>query len=105
MSPLPPEWSESVAVSNDELRRTLCGRVMLTTGVLQTPPAVRLRILEAVRTFDDFSPENDPYRTRDFGSFTDPQAGLVFWKIDYFDDPKDLRLTQRVLTIMLAGEY
>ncbi|WP_319312356.1 DUF3768 domain-containing protein [Shinella sp.] len=63
--------------------------------------------------FDCFTPNNDPYGEHDFGGFTDPEAGRVFWKIDYYDtdyrygsdNPADPTVTRHVLTVMLASEY
>jgi uncharacterized protein DUF3768 len=71
-------------------------------------PAVR----QAVRDFDTFTEENDPYGEHDFGAL-DFDGKRFFWKIDYYDtnlqyrseDPADTEKTDRVLTIMLADEY
>ena len=68
--------------------------------------------MEAVRAFDDFSENNDPYGEHDFGNFTLDGAD-VFWKIDYYDNdlrdgspnPAEPALTKRVLTVLLAEEY
>lgn len=89
------------------------GRVLITRGVAVLPPVTQICILAAVRTFDAFTEDNDPYGEHDFGSFTEPGAGRVFWKIDYYDtdylygrpDPADPKVTRRVLTVMLADEY
>jgi hypothetical protein len=62
--------------------------------------------------FDAFTPDNDPYRERDFGAF-EHNGDRIFWKIDYYDrsmtkgseDPSDPGQTLRLLTIMLASEY
>jgi Protein of unknown function (DUF3768) len=41
-------------------------------------------VLRRVRTYVDFTPENDPYGEHDSGSFE--LAGHKFlWKIDYYD--------------------
>jgi len=71
-----------------------------------------MTIVERVRTFDDFSDDNDPYGEHDFGAF-EQDGDKIFWKIDYYDrqltqgspDPTDPKLTTRVLTVMLASEY
>lgn len=68
--------------------------------------------MEAVRSFDSFDADNDPYREHDFGAF-DFHGEKVFWKIDYYapdlasgaEDPADPQSTVRVLTIMRASEY
>ena len=69
-------------------------------------------IMRRVRSFADFTPDNNPYDEHDFGSFE--HAGQkIFWKIDCYDrdmnygspDPADETVTERVLTVMLAEEY
>lgn len=104
----------SIAELNDVLRTTfLTGRVMLTEGIRSLADADREEIITKVRTFNDFSDDNDPYGEHDFGAFDQPGVGKVFWKIDYYDrslskgseDPADPSQTCRVLTILLAEEY
>jgi len=98
---------------NDEVRMYLTdGKVMFTRGITALPEEDQAAILERVCTFDDFAPANDPYGEHDFGAF-EHNGHRIFWKIDYYDrderfgspDPADPRVTKRVLTIMLAGEY
>lgn len=109
MSPRP----KTIAAQNDLLRTTfITGRVVITEGVRALPDATREEIISAVRTFDAFSPDNDPYGEHDFGAVT-VDGVKAFWKIDYYDrtltyasdDPADPAKTCRVLTIMLAAEY
>lgn len=104
----------TVAGLNDLFRETfLTGRVVLTDGIASLPDDLREAVITQVRTFDAFSPENDPYGEHDFGAFDRPGVGKVFWKIDCYDpeyrhhseDPADPKVTRRVLTIMLAEEY
>ncbi|WP_240325631.1 DUF3768 domain-containing protein [Sphingomonas mesophila] len=98
---------------NDAFRSTLLGgRVMLTSGVAALGADGIAGIMQAVRTFSNFTSDNDPHGEHDFGTCS---WGLhrVLWKIDYYDvgleygspDPTDPALTTRVLTIMLASEY
>ena len=98
---------------NDLFRRTFTGgQVMLTRGVQALGEEAVAEVLTAVRSFSNFSPDNDPYGEHDFGSFAH-RGQKVFWKIDYYDknmecaspDPADPTVTKRVLTIMLAEEY
>ena len=98
---------------NDAFRTTFeGGRVLITAGVGALPPILACEVLQKVRTFTDFTPDNDPYGEHDFGGFE--LAGHKFlWKIDYYDksmtfgseDPADPEQTTRVLTIMLAEDY
>ncbi len=104
-----PSRAERIAQLNDDFRRR--GPVkdwVATRGVLTLPDIPGL--IQAVRTFDTFTPDNDPYGEHDFGSIQ-WQSETTYWKIDYYDqqlqygdDPlsPDCR---RVLTVMLASEY
>ncbi|MBX9574048.1 MAG: DUF3768 domain-containing protein [Caulobacteraceae bacterium] len=98
---------------NDRLRRDHHGgRILVTPGVSAKGFLTLVAALEAVRTFDAFEPDNDPYGEHDFGAFS-IGADRLFWKIDYYDqsltsaavDPACANGCVRVLTIMLAEEY
>jgi hypothetical protein len=106
--------TKRIAELNDLCRTApgLGGRWMETIGFRSLPQDVQSEIREKVEIFNDFNPDNDPYRERNFGSIR--HAGVhVFWKIDYYDremkygseDPADPKQTTRVLTVMLAEEY
>jgi hypothetical protein len=102
-----------IAALNDNFRTSFRGgKVLLTQGIMAFPAAALEAITAKVRSFTDFSEENDPRGEHDFGSFK--QDGVsIFWKIDYYDkamewgspDPADPEVTTRVLTILLAEEY
>lgn len=105
--------SREIAALNDLARKTFQGcRVVLTEGILNLPDSLQFEVLQSVRNFGQFTPDNDPYEEHDFGAF-DLDGHRVFWKFDYFDvrsqylsaDPTSTELTNRVLTIMLADEY
>ena len=96
---------------NDHARQNFTGcRVMITKGIQGMENMQDL--LDQVRWYDAFTPNNDPYGEHDFGSFR-YGGETVFWKWDYYDvdmgmhspDPSDATVTTRVLTIMLADEY
>lgn len=98
---------------NDALRQQLTGgRLMLTPSVSQLAPLDRLAVLNLMRDFSAFSPDNDPHGEHDFGS-VEHRGTRYFWKIDYYDlqmamhspDPADPAVTVRVLTLMRADEY
>lgn len=106
--------TEQIAKLNDLLRTTfLTGKVVLTEGIASLGDAERAEVISRVRSFNEFSTDNDPYGERDFGAFEIAGAGRVFWKIDYYnrtldggsEDPTDAKKTIRILTIMLATEY
>ena len=118
------ERTKTIRELNDRYRQNMPdgldapGRLMITAGIqalasTDAEPGVNLpRLLNLVRSFDDFSSENDPYGEHDFGAF-DFEGSRVFWKIDYYApdlmhgsaDPADTGKTMRVLTVMLAEEY
>ena len=55
---------------NDALRTTFDGgRVLITAGVGALSPILACEALQKVRTFNDFTPDNDPHGEHDFGSF------------------------------------
>ncbi len=106
--------AQRIAELNDNFRTSFIGgRVLKTAGIDALPEDDQAAILRKVRSFEDFTEDNDPYGEHDFGAFEHPGAGRIFWKIDYYDraghagseDPADPAQTLRVLTIMLAGEY
>ena len=98
---------------NDTFRSTLeGGKTYITPGVSALGPECSVLAVAAVRSFANFSSDNDPYGEHDFGAFTLAGEKLC-WKIDYYDptmefgsnDPADPAQTTRVLTILLAEEY
>jgi len=121
-----PSNARRIAELNDQLRARAglpslngsggptLGLIVLTRGVIELPGERIVGICHDVRTFSDFTPDNDPHNERDFGSFDAIGVGKVFWKIDYYadascrwgsEDPADPDASFRVLTIMLAEEY
>lgn len=58
-------------------------------------------IMEKVKTFNEFSEENDPWKEHDFGSFVF-NGEKIFWKIDNYNGHDGYGL---ILTVMLASEY
>jgi hypothetical protein len=106
------ELSQKVAQLNDAHRRRPGVGWVMTAGVQALGALAVARAVEAVRTFDAFSRDNDPYGERDFGAF-EIEGRRLFWKIDYYDlsltmgspDPADPAVTRRVLTLLLAEEY
>jgi hypothetical protein len=105
---------DRIAELNDLLRTTfLTGKVVFTAGIMTLTDEERSKVVEAVQSFDSFTPDNDPHEEHDFGAIELDGIGRIFWKIDYYDlsysylsdDPADPGKTRRVLTIMLAEEY
>ncbi|GJL87193.1 MAG: hypothetical protein DHS20C03_09020 [Minwuia thermotolerans] len=88
------------------------GQILVTQGVQALGDAAMAVIFHKVRTFDDFSEDNDPYGEHDFGSFKQADK-TIYWKIDYYgltldvgsENPADETVTTRVMTILLASEW
>ncbi len=87
-------------------------QIVHTQGIEAFSEDQRHEIYVAVAEFDDFTEDNDPYGEHDFGLF-DYDGHKIYWKIDYYDndlqfgseDPADIDVTTRVLTILLSSEY
>ena len=97
---------EGAREANDRFRRTLsCGAVQMTAGLVALGAEAQHRIIEAVRVFDDFEPD-DPFELHDLGDFEievgdADQASirqLIFFRIDRHGP-------DRLLTLMLASEW
>jgi hypothetical protein len=109
----PAASTERIRALNDALRQTFIGgRVLVTPGVRELSPEANAALLAAVRSFSDFTPDNDPHGEHDLGS-VELEGHKWFFKIDYYapdldggsEDPADPEKTTRVLTIMRADEY
>ena len=105
--------AERIRDLNDELRTTgIGGKTYLTRGMWAKGSDFVAHAVAAVRAFDAFSEDNDPWQEHDCATL-DVDGETVIFKIDYYDvnmeygspDPADPKVTRRVLTIMLAEEY
>ena len=104
---------ETIAQKNNLLRQTFSGgKVMLTAGVQNDSNLDK--VIDAVKNFDNFTEDNDPYGERDFGKIT-INGEDYFWKVDYYENSKCefgfdfLESVEdsafRVLTVMRSNEY
>lgn len=105
--------SDHIRALNDQFRQSFIGgMVMVTSGANALSEPEKLKVMNKVRSFDAFTPDNDPYGEHDFGSFLF-KGDTYFWKIDCYDlqmlghspDATNPEVTKRVLTIMKAEEY
>lgn len=88
------------------------GSTLLTVGVQSLGESAIAQILSAIRCYDSFTVDEDPWNEHDFGVLN-LGGTRVFWKIDYYDrsvrqgseDPANPELTYRAMTVMLAEEY
>jgi len=114
-SPFAPtqDRKECIRRLNDDLRRFgRGGMVTLSAGIAALRIDEVHSILDAVRCFEDFTDDNDPYREHDLGIFRH-RGERIMWKIDYYDkdrryaspDPANPDVTVRILTVLYASEY
>ena len=105
--------TDRIRTLNDAFRTSLTGgSVMVTRAVAALGAEIQREILAALRRYDDFDADNDPYGEHDFGTIT-VQGHEILFKIDYYDrdlvrhspDPSDPAVTHRVLTVMMAENY
>ena len=108
-----PKPHERIRELNDKFRQTgLGGTIVITRGIEALASRTKQHIIKTIRGIDEFTPDNDPYGTHDFGSIKVGKR-TIFWKIDCYDldlhygspDPSDPNATRRIMTIMLAEEY
>ncbi len=105
---------ERIRALNDELRTTgfTGGKTYVTRGMWAKGSDFVAKACAAVKAFDAFDQDNDPWGEHDC-AILDVEGQRVMFKIDYYDsnmeelspDPADPKVTRRVLTIMLAEEY
>jgi len=105
--------ADAIRLLNDNFRSTFIGGLLvMTQGVSELPNDTRALLLMAVRSFNQFTNDNDPHREHDFGS-VEIEGETYFWKIDYYaldmdggsENPADPEQTTRTLTVMRADEY
>jgi len=105
--------AERIARLNDGLRqRGKGGTIVVTCGVMSLEGYCVEMLATALAAYEGFDPDNDPHGERDFGGLELFRASLL-WKIDYYDrdlrfgsdDPADVAMTARVLTVMLEEEF
>jgi hypothetical protein len=107
------ELNDALRTSTElALRLIINGQLVITRGIAARGDAFFHRALAAVRSFNDFTPDNDPHGEHDM-AFLDVEGERIYFKIDYYDpaleyhskDPSDPGITRRILTIALAEEY
>ena len=113
VNPKLDEQSTKIRDLNDNLRRSFSGgQIMLTAGIDDLPQNIQAQVFKAIREFDGFSEDCDPYGTHEFGS-VEVEGKKAWFKIDTYDqnleyhspDAADPTVTKRVMTILLPEEY
>ena len=108
-------YLKPVEALNDQFRTTFdvnLGEVVIVGDLAKEPPELVHLVKEAVKAFDEFNENNDPYLEHDFGCFELAGSSYI-WKIDYYNhsrsgyspDPSDPVKTHRVLSILYAYDY
>ncbi len=80
---------------------TAPNKLVCTAGIAEKFSHCMGRIMDQVKQYDTFTPDNDPWKEHDFGAF-EFEGQKIFWKIDDFQGVDGLQL---VLTVMLAEEW
>lgn len=94
----------AIAAKNDLLRKTLGCRVVVTAALHHSPK--KDAVVAAVREFDAFTPDNDPYGEHDC-AFLEVDGEQFYFKFDYYDDNYEFYQEDgnRVLAIGFASDY
>ncbi len=84
-----------IARQNDRFRTTwgadftVPGQIVMTRGVAALSHEAQVAIMVAVMQFSEFTEDNDPYGTHDFGIFTVAEGERevrLYWKIDLHEE-------------------
>jgi hypothetical protein len=105
--------SHQIAKGNDMLRTSFKGskwdKIRLTNAVVWSGKFHAIK--EAIKKFNAFSEDNDPYKEHDFGMVT-VSGDSYYFKFDYYDkelrfgaDPYEDTCFRRVMTVMHTKEY
>jgi hypothetical protein len=100
---------------NDQLRTTGAGhngRVIAVGSLAQAGQEILEKAVKGLRSFADFSEDNDPYGEHDCASFEVDGERFMF-KIDYYtldelhgsEHPEDPAVTIRVCSVFYTSDY
>lgn len=111
-----------VAQQNDRFRNTwgadvtIRGTIVFTRAVAELGIGWRAAIMRTVQNFTDFNEDNDPYFDHTFAAFevtVGAKTERFLFKIDLYaldllhasEEPENLAITHRVMTIMNPSDY
>ncbi len=96
---------KTIARKNDLARQTFIGCRVNVTAALNAS-SKKEDVITAVRSFSDFTPQNDPHGEHDC-AFLEVGGETFFFKFDYYDDSYEFFREDgnRVLTIGFASDY
>jgi len=84
---MPEKTSASISRLNDLLRtHGIGGKVVATPSIVGLSTDTRADVLNAIRNFDTFTEDNDPYGEHDCAAI-EVEGRRIFWKIDGVDAP------------------
>ena len=108
------EKTRKIRLLNDVHRKLIpASRTVITSGVAALDPFHIACLIDAIRSFDEFVEDNDPYGEHDFGRI-EYKGEVFYFKVDYYakndltrgsENPADCRMTTRLLTLLKASEY
>lgn len=112
-----------VALQNDQFRRWhtigerkpgifVPGKSVWTASFEAADPEFKRAALQAIGAIETFDPDNDPNGFHDFGA-VEIEGRTVWFKVDHYDqtytygseDPVDLTITRRVMTVMFPEDW
>jgi hypothetical protein len=106
--------TQTVEELNDTFRQTLLGgRVALTDSVAHALGADGCeKLMHRIMNYEGFVRDGDRYDEHNFGVVLMSSKSFI-WKIDYYspdmqrlsNNPANVDITKRVMTVMLAEEY
>lgn len=116
------ERAKLIADHSDRFRNTwgadftIPGQIVMTQAVAALRPAWMVKAMAAIQRFDDFNEDNDPYGDHSFGAVeitVGDETKTIWFKIDLYDwnleygaeDPTNLELTKRVMTVLFPSDY
>ena len=77
--------SGRIGILNDYLRKTFTGgRIVMTASIAELDQQRKVRVLLAVRAFNEFDADNDPHHEHDVAFFA-VDGERYFFKVDYYD--------------------
>ena len=101
----------SLSILNDKARQNL-NNYSLSQAVQGLNEESLQQLLEQVKTFNEFSEDNDPWDEHDYGRI-EFEGNTYLWKIDYYNknmtghspNSADDSVTRRIICVMRSDEY
>lgn len=111
---LPVEPTARIQFLNDAYRSCVpyLSDFFVNSNVIEAMGDRQSDLWRAIRDFDKFTDENDPYYEHDFGS-VNVNGHEIWWKINYYDenreygssDPSNPAITHRVMTVYFPEDH